>query len=675
MAIRQAVISKNKIKFRFGEPYNSEASNVQMGVMERGAYRGALVEASSPADKSFHLVPEDGDSIILHRDSSNGHCTVVREPGNISFDMSDQFTASGGRIPTSVVWFVYMTVDYTINSETTGAFEVDTTIPADAVLLAAIHMAAGSPTISSSDIHLDGANRDKVPRKKGVLVRKRATITPGASDEGFYIDDKVCFLNGAHPSQKVSLRWGASQKFPLTSFSNGMKVDGGDWRQSNVGAVLTAADMDGDGCYQRPWIDFVNNGSSIAIGTTPFIVYYTAYVPFDEWEVEDESVGELSGACAENVLVQATSGAPSSVPGGPLNTFLHNLLSVANERLETRFSASGNNWSLMWRSQDVIDDDVTNDTVSLYVKNGGLMVVWGGFAKRIGGSNYLSRISGGAFPKIRAIASFLTNGTTREYNSGSLGSTPIDLSMSNYNEWDSVKYVGNGGTFTEETNGSVSVNTAKGRTTGFKTTVLEGAPNDTRTKTFELLYDLQTIDVRVYWTRHVTDSYGELFFTYNAVWQDGPSRWRRGNNATTSAFALCVGSNGVRLLSVNSGSSEFSSGWINWGHELEWGKTEDSAHVDCPLNCFNLVGDGYEKMYVAFTIAPSTTTTAVRGAFNYRNRRNSVPSSFTITHLADSALTNVTVATNDRWGGILAGDMPVQSTYFRRSSYTVETWG
>ena len=156
--LQTSSIALAKIKVRWTEPYASEGVNRQLSAIPRGIFRGGLILANSPADKTFKIAVDDGsglfeDTCFIYADKANGFALAVLDQSDVSLDMSAEFSGVGGTIPGNVTWYVWADVDYSTGVPTSGAYHVTATVPpADAIVFGSIAMVATDTAITTARI-------------------------------------------------------------------------------------------------------------------------------------------------------------------------------------------------------------------------------------------------------------------------------------------------------------------------------------------------------------------------------------------------------------------------------------------------------------------------------------------------------------------------------------------
>lgn len=130
MAYGTITVSNAKIKFRWEEPYVSEAHNVAFNALPAGVYRGFEPEADAPAsDKIFlRTSTEHGDSFLVSRTGPvtgprgmSAYKVAYRESADIEIQ-------TVGLVPnttdSAIIVYVVFVPDYTIGGGTSGEWRV-----------------------------------------------------------------------------------------------------------------------------------------------------------------------------------------------------------------------------------------------------------------------------------------------------------------------------------------------------------------------------------------------------------------------------------------------------------------------------------------------------------------------------------------------------------------------
>lgn len=634
-------IANTKIKFRFAEPYASEASNIQMGVNLPGVYRGALIESDSPVSQKIYINKESGDtdSIILHRSSSDGICTVVRETSSVELDLG-----SAWPISSDTTLYVYMDIDYDHVPQTSGNFSVVDSvgdIPADAVMLAHILIPSGASNIEQVYIKTDGSKRDKTIPKKGLLVQKQATISADTGATGFEITDRVCYLGDTSlPKSRISLRSASPYpniQVPLMG-SDGGQICAGSWYDVEGGTVLSISDMDEDGCYDNPWIsmsftDTVDNDYDNA-----FSVLYYAYVPFDEFEVVDQRTGFISSH-ANEMYVKDISGTPDDLSKGSLDTQLSSILSLINSRIRKYHpDVSSSSWSLLWRSNDVEDDaDVDINTLSLYYCSKGFLFAQGGYITGSYSSGNMVVPSGSSTGNVTAI-SFANGSFINRWKN--VTALPATLDLLDAGDWDSSE---------SHTNSDIIYNILA-RSIGFDeyaTVTMDGTYNAGSNPKYIEILDAAIGNLHVYFGG-TTTSTGGIIITFGAKWSEGTNKWIKSHTTSFDAYMFAVGGLGIRIFRKDKDDADYSGGWYgtDWTNEfiitdeIRSGKVVEEVVVP-----FKIV---MSEKYVLLFEDLSEVGPTIKESVNFKIKRDAVPTTFTWSPLSgEKALLSKTVVSVD----------------------------
>jgi hypothetical protein len=357
VALPTVVINKTKIKFRFAEPYTSEASNFQTGINDVGVYRGGTVEVygASPS-KSIRILTDGTATVALHR-NADGYGTIVNETSQPILDLTSAITwpiAAGG-----LDLYVYLFVDYDVDAETAGIWGIAESgdLPSGAVKLAMLELPESATEILASYIRTDGDYRDKILSKKGVLVPKIASIGTGSSRARFQITDRVSCLGtspaGWNYSRSVMLLDNTYPGVPLTDgTSNEALVSASYWyAASSGGSALTLSDMDEDGCYTNPYIDFIG----VATFDSAFKVAYYSYVSLDSIDLTDTYLGFVYPH-ANRLKSSAINGIVDTVDAGSISDQLYDMLNLIGDKISIlSTSVPSSTWVLLWRSNNVGD--------------------------------------------------------------------------------------------------------------------------------------------------------------------------------------------------------------------------------------------------------------------------------------------------------------------------------
>lgn len=670
MALQSSSISSSNIKLRFSEPYYSQATNIQNGVNLPGAYRGGdVLESSGGADTSFRIgLGTDGDILILHQNTTNGAATVVRLTSQVLMDMSGETWPA----PSDVSWYVYLTVDYQLDAETTAAIEVDTSgsVPTDAVILGVIDVPSGATTIQQSYIRTDGSARDKVLSKKGILVKRYEEIGASAGTTRFQISDRVCWLNDdLQQSTKMQLVRDASH-YELFG-SDGGVIKAGDWYVgSSGGTALTVSDMDEDGCYTNPYIEMDFTDTADTDYDDAFRVLYWTHVPIDEIDTGSGDMPGTAGVSSKDVFCKAQSGTPDSLGSAPLGSQMFALLSLVNQRIPYTWpTANTSTWEILWRSNNVsigIDSAVDSETTSIYVNSTGILVCKGGYISST--SMYMNE--GGDIQCFilsdNATYSMKTNG----FSSGSYPASNSLFSSSDWDYWnlsdETGDVTGTAGAFpfTFYEHASVTMN---------------ATPDDSgRDSTLEIL----SLDdnIRVYY-RSIDDN-SEFILTSGCYWSESTTTWKRVTTEFKNATALYISRGGIFIKQMDRNDALFATGWL----ESEWSATwtiGSETSVFTPVRLSNTISD---ELWAKFSvqkndslirkIAKSTLTTGVSvyAVINYRDRWDTAPSSgdVTFSKFGGEDVDSIAIQEINEYAIVIGGVMDLTNAV---TSYTVSSYG
>lgn len=613
-------ISNSKIKFRFSEPYASEGANIQQGVNLPGAYRGALVQESSPStDRTFWINREtgDADSIVLHRDAVNGYCTVVRETANVQMDCSSNLTWP---IASETTLYVYMSVDYTIGSETAGVFGAVSTpgeVPANAVMLAHVVLPVGATEILQEYVKTDGAKRDKVGRKRGLVVMKRADYpTTGSPRSGFEITDKVCWMGQySNVYQRVRLGDGLLlSSFPLRG-SDGGQVLAGQWYDIEGGTVLSFSDLDEDGCYTNPWVDFDFNDTADTNNTGAFTAWYWGYVPFDELNAEDRNVGFFRDH-TNSVIGRDSNDTPDSIVENPLDVQIDGLLSLINARIRmSNPDAATSSWALLWRSNNVVDDaDVDNDTISVYWKEDGMLLAHGGY---IDGNDFKVDATGST----GQIFVWFVDNQRITYGTGNAVALPFSANIGSSSQWDEYKY-------SDAKDAAWFNNDCDFDFWEHAKVNMRGIPDAGGNDAYLEMLRLSDGNLRGYWGGNSDRDQNDFLICWGCRWDDAGGVWVKTATASFDAYMLAIGRTGMRVYRKDYNDADYGTGWGvgGWTNAISLTGAVEATNIaeDVVIPFKIVMSEKYVWLLKDVTINGPT----VRESVNFRRERATVPGTF-----------------------------------------------
>jgi hypothetical protein len=657
-------ISNSKIKFRFAEPYASEAANIQMGVNLPGAYRGAIVSANTTPDDKFLIKKASGDtdSIVLHRDSTTGVCTVVRETLDIELDCSGLSFPPG--VETTL--YVYMAVDYDDVPQTSGKFEVSDDsgdIPTDAVMLAHIILPSDATVIEQEYIKTDGSKRNKVDRKRGLIVlRRQDQPTTGLHRTGFEIEDRVCWLSsGSSPQNRVRLGDdGMLNGIPLVG-SDGGQIVASSWYDHDGGTLLSLSDMDEDGCYTNPWVSMSFNDTVDTYNTSGFSVWYWAYVPFDEMNADEYNAGFFE-THTNSVTGKTIDGDPDSISNGQLDDQLEDMLSLINSRVskyDSTLAGGSSDWHLMWRSNNVVDDaDVDNDTMSLYWCDTGMLLAQGGY---IDGNDFKVDAAGAT----GSVSILFLVQRKMYFVTGYVSSVPFSDNIYGSSSW--VHYKISDGNSVDFFNDDFQFDFRE-----YAKAIMRAEPDTSGAPKFMEILRLADGNIRVYWGGDSDTDNNELLICWGCSWNNTSSEWEKTSSASFDARAIVIGRNNIALKRKATTDSDYLTGWSNWTGTFSF----DSI--------LRISGSVVQKFIVPFKAILSEDM--IRGmrdtnyngptineVMNLNFRRNASPAgSITWTQLGSGSLSDLQVVDSDPSYIHVTGDLDITSYL---TSPTLQTTG
>jgi hypothetical protein len=566
VALPTVAINKTKIKFRFAEPYTSEASNFQAGINDPGVYRGGLVRVDTTGSAPYRAVcitidgtPDDA-TVVLHR-NADGYGTVVNETGTPSFDLSTELTwpiPSGG-----IALYVYLDVDYDTNAETSGLWGIAEIgdVPANAVILACVDLPAGVTAVSSSHIRTDGTNRTKTLNKKGILVQKRYEFTTNSSGR-FLLPDRVSMLGGTVAGD---LYWGTRYIWLTGEFKPMVDSDGDliiaeKWYTAATGgSEVTDNDLDDDGCYTNPYVQIAySNGTDVSSITTGYANYYS-YVSLDSIV----TTGVLPGFTlphANVILSGDLDGTYNTVSQGFLSTQLLSILNIASGGIPRNETATISGWTLLWRNNNKADGLVDGATVSLYYSTTGIMITRGGY---ISGSDFIITSHVSSPYAMYAYSIDGTEITNRYvYRSG-----PATLSLTDPLDWTTVTK--------EVSTGENIYNLAKSLVFDqYQSITMNGVPNTGSNAKYIEIFSMAESEVRIYFSSKAGHS-AFIICSGCYYYGGGSNLWKRVSTSSVNATQLYIGRDGIRILNKDKDDADFATGWedstSDWSHVWEFG--------------------------------------------------------------------------------------------------------
>jgi len=666
MALFTSSIDSSRVKFRFAEQYSSEGSNIQTGVNIPGAYRGAnVLESSGGPDTAFRISSgSDSDSLILHQNNTNGMATVVRTESDVIMDMSSETWP----IVSDVEWVVYCIVDYTLNTDTTAAFEVDVPgmVPDDAVILAHIFMEAGDTSILQSRIRTDGSYRDKVLSKKGLLIRKRKDITVSGATR-FLLSGKISFAcQDSDFKSKVKLSLQSNPETPLTG-SNGGEIYAFTWyNQSSGGSMIGLSDLDEDGCYTDPWISIMLSDVPETTWTGTFSAIYWEFVNFEDIDTTDDIAGGIN-THANNVVCKENVAYTDPLYANFLTGQTDSILSMIHNRIRSQHptSPTPSIWTLLWRSNNATSNmDVDNGTVSVYFSSEGMLVCKGGYVSGISGF-YINETG-------ETTVVFIDDGAIYKMTKN-FTSAPTSVDMYNGIYWDS---------WDKWEAGSVEFGTDDvQRIFNFVEwgTVMMDAVPDEGGREFRLEI-LRLVDhIRVYYTNPTYSASIEI--ACGCYWDDSASLWRRVGTQSYNSVLYSFSRSGFTIYNKDRTDSNWTTGWTNAQWSVNWRFAYGNDFTAVKL--YGPIREEWDidlKVVLSNDLIRSMGSSAVwtgvsRGEIlNYRGERTVNPSvgDFVVSkNYGLDAVVNVSGPTG--WGASVSGAIDLLSTLEGPSIYALST--
>jgi hypothetical protein len=666
VALPTVAINKTKIKFRFAEQYTSEASNFQAGINDIGAYRGGTVAVygSSPS-KSVRILTDGTSTVVLHR-NSDGYGTVINETAQPVLDLTSAVTwpiTTGG-----LQLYIYLDVNYSADAETTGLWGIAELgdLPDGAVRIAMLDLPESATEILDSHIRTDGSSyRHKVLGKKGILIPKIASIGTGTSRSRFLLADRVSCMgmvpdSGRH--RAITLL--SNYCYPLTDGSaSETLVTAGKWYPtSGSGTSLGASDMDEDGCYTNPYIDFYG----VATFDAAFEVAYYSFVSLDSINTASSMHGFVFPH-ADNIKSSLITGTSDTLTAGYLPTQLLSLLNKISGKIDTvNPNTSTGTWTLLWRSNNISSDALVDTyTLSLYYSTGGLMVTRGGY---ISGSDF--KINA-AVSSPAALYAYSIDGTEiinrYVYRSG-----PATLDLADPLDWTTVTK--------NVSTGENVYNLAKSLVFDqYQSITMNGVPHIGSNARYIQIFNLAEGDIRVYFS--AAGSNTSLMICSGCYWDDSSDKWK-GIGSSYNAIQLSIGRYGLTVKQKDKDDADFSTGW---SYTASWTGEWTLASGLSSESLFKVKGDITESCIVPFKVvlnsghiaAMSTlayTGPVINSAVNFRAYRYTEPLSTDFSFVKNGSgptLTGLSASDISHWGAKIIGTMdiiPYLRAYYVTSS-------
>jgi len=649
-------VNSSNVKLRFSEPYYSQATNIQAGISLPGAYRGGdVLESSGGADEAFRIaVGSEGDTLILHQNTTNGAATVVRLESEVLMDMSGETWPA----PSDISWYVYLTVDYQLDQATTASIETGTSLPTDAVSLAVIDIEAGDTSIEQSSIRTDGTARAKVLSKKGILVNRYEEIPASVGTTRFQINGRVCWLNDDFPEDgKMKLIRDASN-YRLFG-SDGGSIYTGDWYNVPSGGVaLTVSDMDEDGCYTNPYIEMDFTYTSDTDYDDAFKVIYWTHAAFDEIDTDSDNQPGYTGVSDRDVFCEEQSGTPDSLSSAPLYSQIFALLSITNRRIRNSWpTANTSTWENVWRSNNIgigVDSSVDNETTSLYVNDTGVLLCKGGY---ISSTNMVMNEGGDISCIIFSDTAVYRMGT-ESFSSGSYPASNSLFSSSDWGSWelsDATGAIFNDREWSNIFYGLLSADVQ----------AVPGSGGYDSTAEILKLAD----HTRVYY-RSISE-HSELIISSGCYWYESGTEWRRVTTEAQNASMMSIGRDGIKMYQKYMNDADFATGWTDSDWSTSWQFGANTTDDFYPLGLDGLSKDEFVASFStqkSDAIVRNASSILSSGAFvsvyiPFRGRMNTPPSPGDFASLKKSGqdMANLTVSGVSEFGFNVSGYMEIES--------------
>lgn len=660
MALPTVAINKTKIKFRFAEPYTSEASNFQAGINDVGVYRGGTVIVYGSAPSTSVAIATDGTATVAVHRNDDGYGTVVNETSQVVLDLTSAITwpvVSGG-----LQLYIYLEVSYAADAETTGLWGMAelADLPDGAVRIAMLDLPAGATEILSSYIRTDGYTyRHKTLGRRGILVPRVSSIGTGSGRSRFKIVGRVSCL-GTSPAdtndnRAVMLLNNLYPSYPLTDGTSADNlVYAGAWYAAvSGGTALTLSDMDEDGCYTDPYVQF----AGVSTFDASLKVAYYSYVSLDDIVTTEDYHGFVFPH-ANRIKGSLITGTSDTVAAGYLPAQLLSLLNKTSEKIDTiNPNASSTTWALLWRSNDISSDSlVDGDTLSIYYRNTGVLLCKGGY---ISGTNFIVN-SLIADPSTLLYCHSIYNDRISFRSIYRAG--PATIALEDSDDW--AYY-----SFENQTSKTVYNVHNTENYDEYKSIVMNGIPDVGTNAKYIQIFNLAESELRIYFAS--SSDYAGLLICSGCYWSDGDNLWKRITTASRNASQFYIGRDGIRILNKDKDDADFATGWedleADWTHVWEFG---DSTYPYLTTR-----GESIETSIVPFQVSLNSghvmamATHTYNGptlisAMNFRTYRSHVISAgdFTYSKLGSGAtLTSLTASDIGYWGAKISGNINIVS--------------
>ncbi len=638
--VTTSAIDKTKIKFRFAEPYASEGANIQAGVNLAGAYRGGLVKQNSPAGQSFLVGTEENESIILHRNKATGICTVVRLTSDVVMNLGGLVWP----IVSETTLAVFVDVDYDTGVETEGYIGVVDSlgeVPTNGVMLGIIVLPAGATSVLNSYVNTSGGFRAKVARKRGVICRKMLSVSASPGRTRFQIPDKVSFVNSLDNKTRVSIRAASNQFFAPLRGSDGGQIAAGAWYADEVGgSPIGPGSLDGDQCYQNPWIE-LNFANTVDVDCDDaFNAIYYAYVPFDELGVYNWNVGNI-GLHTNEVWGKSHTGTPDSLSTDTLVNQIATILSLINGRIRKFYPVVATSvWQLLWRSNNVVNDaDVTRTTLSIYWNQDGLAIAQGGYLGN-DGQWKLFVPSGSSTGDVSLFTYAL--GDSKVYRKD-VAAVPAELRLNVAADWDTFEFK------TGDTGDEQWGNTARRFLFDqYMLMQMNGLAATVDNPTYINILNLANGNIWACYGGSAVAEENEFVLSFGCKWYDSSAKWVATSGTAMDAYALKIGRNAVSLMRKSKDDADYGTGWTAFSNYFSFdydGAIPRMFTRNMPQRILVPFKVVMSEAYVRAMRDPAYTGPTLYEVVNFM-RRHAIPTSFAWAKLSggENTLTSLTVS-------------------------------
>jgi len=419
---------------------------------------------------------------------------------------------------------------------------------------------------------------------------------------------------------------------------------------TNSHELNPSTEADSAGFYANPWVKILSYTGNLS-------VYYNEKKALDTINQAPADMSALFSIAKRLVTAlvdgEAVSGSPESLAVGALSGQLSALLGHVNDRIETIHPGGSTTPILLWRSHGITSDaNVTPETISIYFSDFQIGIVIGGYVRGIDIYDswlYTSSETASANVAVLNIGYDTYFGETSYLSSG----TDFEYGDSN---WIMAMYLKNNSANPNEIV-RFDEGVLKYASGAYPYFLSPANPNAHYRARQRYISDYWIAEIMKETTLHrianaelSTPGTGDTIVPVSAT-------------VPMSSMQMDGNSGQIRFLFTTQNKSGFSSGHglasANFSAKLNIGEVaaeKSAGSLDYVYNCFNSLGNVYERIFVNEYMALSTSGSddlagGLGGGYNFRNRFDVAPSISDI-HETGMSYSNCTygVSATTKWG-------------------------